>query len=155
MTLKMSKVTDVPDVELGELRVTRDPGESVIKVRAKSPLLGEYFKTISKGALEKVHFLGSEFQAWAIPPELRERMVSRNRYSFFDASNPLADDHHGSGPVISFLRHKDVASGVVVEINYPVNPNRYTNEVGAAIAAFVEDHLMPFKAGMRFWFAKE
>lgn len=148
------KTIEVPDLDIGEVLITREPGQTSLTLKVKSPLLLEMWKSLGM-KLGKAVYCGVEFEAFTLTAELNQRFTQRGRYSLGNASSPLIDDENGVGPNLAFLRHALIGEGVVFNIEYPVNAETYAAQLGEALGKFLEDHLAAFKASYRFYFVKE
>lgn len=145
------KMIEVPDLEFGEVGLKRDPGGPLI-LSVRSPLIAEFNERTFKKSGQSA-YLGTSFPAWSVKG-IESRFTAPQRYSLLSASNPSGDDVTGNGPPIPFLLHTEIGQGFKMEINYPVNPQTLADQIGDAISIFVEEHLAPFKAGLKFFFLR-
>ncbi len=149
-TIKMVRTTDLATVDYGEINLSRPAGGKVLTLFVKSPYIQQFFETAAKGKKEKVQFIDQTFAGFAL-----DQIYDRSgRYSVRGGGDPFGGDNPGGGTLLTFLRHPDLAEGIELPINVPIDAEHYSRCLGDALGMFIEDYLAPFKAGYRFYFEK-
>lgn len=153
--LTVSRDVEEPEIEAGEISVSREPGfGGKVMIKAKSALIHRFWKDLSKETQGNGTYGSFKFKAWKIPEGMANSFSVPRMFSLLDGADTDADTHNGAGPLITFLRHVDLDKGIEVPVEVPLNAREVADSIGTAIHAFLDMHLRPMKRTYRFTFTK-